>query len=146
MIKLKYWIMTGLFFGYSKEAIHAYVMRSIDVYNDAVTEFTPTSTGTLLDGTALIPSARELAMTLEEVTSDVNSRRICSTPFPNDLAFAEEFDSFVENPTPEALGYLEEVLIYLRENTYESYLRTNARRRGRGDVPVGRDQQVTTGA
>lgn len=146
MTDITYYILSGLFYGYSKEAIHAYLMRRIDVDTGNLTEFSPTSQGTFLAYTGLIPSARELAMTLEEVTSDVNSRRICKAPFPNDGAFDTEFEAFTENPPADLEDRVLEVLQYLKENTYESYLRTNAERRSRGDLPAGRTEQVSPGA
>ena len=145
MTDLTYYIMSGLFYGYSKEAIHAYLMRRGDVETMNVSDLSPSAMGTAFEGTGFIPSARELAMTPEEVTSEVNSRRICSVPFPNDGAFDQEFDAFVENPPEDIEDRILEVLLYLKENTYESYLRANAERRRRGDVPAGRTEQVSPG-
>ena len=98
MNRLRYFILTGIFYGYSKEAIHAFIMRCCDVDMGNESEFTPTSTGTQFEHMGFIPSARELAMTVEEVTSDVNSRRICKASFPYDGAFDVEFAAFTENP------------------------------------------------
>lgn len=84
-------------------------------------------------------------MTVEEVTSDVNSRRICKASFPYDGAFDVEFAAFTGNPPADIEDRIFEVLKYLQENTYESYLRANAERRGRGDLPAGRPEQVSPG-
>ena len=111
-------------------------MRCCDVDMGNEGEFTPTSTGTQFEHMGFIPSARELAMTVEEVTSEVNSRRICSQPFPSDDPCDEEFEAFFEDPSEDVKNLVVEVLLYLKENTYESYLRANAERRSRGDVPV----------
>lgn len=113
-------------------------MRCCDVDMGNESEFTPTSTGTQFEHMGFIPSARELAMTVEEVTSEVNSRRICKASFPYDGAFDVEFAAFTENPPADIEDRIFEVLKYLQENTYESYLRANAERRGRGDLPAGR--------
>lgn len=136
MRQLAYFILQGLFYGYSKEAIHAYIIRRTDLENLAMSTFTPTSNGTPFEGTGFIPSARELAMSYEEVTSEVNSRRICSQPFPSDDPCDEEFEAFFEDPSEDVKNLVVEVLLYLKENTYESYLRANAERRSRGDIPV----------
>ena len=145
MNRLIYFILTGIFYGYSKEAIHAFIMRCCDVDMGNESEFTPTSTGTQFEHMGFIPSARELAMTVEEVASEVNSRRICKASFPYDGAFDVEFAAFTENPPADIEDRIFEVLKYLQENTYESYLRANAERRGRGDLPAGRTEQVSPG-
>lgn len=146
MTDLTYFILSGLFYGYSKESIHAYLMRRIDVDTGNLNEFSPTAIGTQFEGMGFIPSARDLEMTLEEVTSEVNSRRICKAPFPSDGAFDTEFDAFTENPPEGTEDRIFEVLQYLKENTYESYLRANAERRSRGDLPAGRLEQSSPGA
>lgn len=136
MNDLTYFILSGLYHGYSTEAIHAYLMRRGDVETNMVNRFTPTGVGTQFEGMGFIPSERELAMTLEEVTSDVNSRRICSVPFPNDGPFDTEFEAYLDNPPDDTEDRVLAVLQYLKENTYESYLRANFERFQRGEVPA----------
>lgn len=145
MNRLTYLVLAGIFYGYSKEAIHAYLMRCCDVDTGNVNDLTPTSTGTQFEHMGFIPSARELAMTVEEVTSEVNSRRICKASFPYDGDFNVEFAAFTENPPADIEDRISEVFYYLQENTYESYLRANAERRSRGDLPAGRTEQVSPG-
>lgn len=135
MKELAFFILSGLYYGYSKEAIHAYITRRCDIDTLNVSSFTPTSSGTPFEGTGFVPSERELAMKPEDVISELNSRRICSAPFPG-LGPDEEFDVFFDNPPESVKNQVVEVLQYLKENTYESYLRTNTERRNRGDIPV----------
>ncbi len=40
MNRLRYFILTGIFYGYSKEAIHAFIMRCCDVDMGNESEFT----------------------------------------------------------------------------------------------------------
>lgn len=135
MRELAFFILSGLYYGYSKEAIWAYITRRCDMDMMNVSTFTPSSIGTPFEGTGFVPSDRELAMTPEDVISEVNSRRICSVPFPGNGP-EEELDDFLANPSEEVKNQVVEVLLYLKENPYESYLRTNAERRSRGDIPV----------
>lgn len=137
MTDVTYYILMGIFYGYPVDAIHAYLMRRCDVDTGNLTEDSPTSMGTQFEGTGFIPSARQLAMTLEEVTSEVNSRRICTEPFPKD-APDDGFEEFLDNPPEDIQDRMTEVLVYLKENTYESYLRANAERRGGSQLPIGR--------
>lgn len=146
MSEITFYILKGLFYGYSKEAIHAFLMRRCDIDSGRGTDESPSSLGTHLEDTGLIPSARELAMTLEEVTLDVNSRRICSAPFPGGDLFSHEFDAFIENPPADTEDRVFEVLKYIQENTYESYLRANAERRGRSELPAGRLEESSPDA
>jgi len=124
MNDLAYFILSGLYYGYSTEAIHAYLMRRGDVETNMVNRFTPTGVGTQFEDLGFIPSERELVMTLEEVTSDVNSRRICSVPFPFSGP-EDEFEAYLDNPPDDTEDRVLAVLQYLKENTYESYLRSN---------------------
>lgn len=135
MTDITYFILMGIFYGYPVDAIHAYLMRRCDVDLGNLTEDSPKGLGTQFEGTGFIPSARQLAMTLEEVTSEVNSRRICTEPFPNDASDGE-FETFIDNPPNDIQDRIREVLVYLQENTYESYLRANAERRGGSQLPA----------
>lgn len=125
MSDASYYILGGIFYGYSNESIRAYLMRRWAVDNRSVTPETPTSIGTPFEGTGFIPSARELELGLEAVTSEVNSRRICSQPFPYDATASREFEAFLDDLPPEVLLRYGEVVHYLLENPYEPHLCTN---------------------
>lgn len=125
MSDIQYYILNGIFYGYSKESIRAFLTRRWAVDNRRMTPGTPTAMGTPFEGTGMIPSARELELGLEAVTSEVNSRRICSHPFPYDFTAEREFDAFIDNLSPEVLVQYGEVVHYLLENPYEPHLCTN---------------------
>lgn len=131
-----FYALKGVYFGYSKESIHAFAMRDQDDDNGTIDEFTPTSEGTPFDGTGFIPSEREVKLGWEAVTSEVNSRRICKAPFPFGTCPEEELMAFADNLTSEQRARIREVLQYLQENTYESYLRALAGRRSRSQLPA----------
>lgn len=134
-----YFAKVGFFLGYSPESVVAYIQRRNDVDNRRVTADTPTSAGTELEGTGFIPSARELAMSREEVISDINSRRIHSTPFPEaGDEMDEELDRFFhEDPEEKVrlawIAFLLNVVhnVKQREEPHESHLCTDPERRQR---------------
>jgi hypothetical protein len=144
MNDITHFILMGIYYGYPVDAIHAYLMRRCDLEMGGLTEESPTSIGTQFALTGLIPSRRQLGMTLEEVTSEVNSRRICSQPFPHDGP-EDGFDAFLDNPPEDIEDRMTEVLVYLKENTYESYLRANAERRSGSQLPAGRLDETPPG-
>lgn len=147
MNDLIYFTTTGFYLGYSKEAVVAFLQRRNDVDNRRVSIDTPTSQGTHLEGMGFIPSSRELAMTREEVISDINSRRMHGTPFPetgDDLD--EEVETFFKGNPEEAvrlnwIAYLLYVVHntgFLTEVSHESHLHIDPERRVRPEVQTGR--------
>lgn len=140
-----YFILTGIFLGYSKESINAFLTRR-HLIHAGKTDNLPSSIGTLFEGTGLIPSERELNMSFEDVVLEINSRRVCSLPFPTEGDWQDEFDAFVkQEPSNEIRRrwleyqcYLVDNCDHIREAIDESHLRTNPERRERHPVQTGR--------